>query len=707
MFRALSAPLLRSRSLHLALLAALVAGCGDGAARRSTSEGTAAGTTSSEETSNGGTSDPDGPSPTGTNPSSETEGMDTGSTGVPGEPWEPDGDGGQCAVDTLQPVHVYVRRVKNLLTGQPPTSEEIERVVADADVLRDLIAEWIETEDFDAKMIPFFRLTLQQPVIAFGRYTSQATNNDGTLWDPANVLKRNVGEMMSRTALMIIKEGRPFSEIASTRRFMMTTGAMAWLLKLDRGDWPAPRFYDAAATVGGIQFNASTPLSVQIENGVFHSAQDVDSCTGPEGTSDGPVFYPWDSIGSSSVLEGLGHITCRPRPVVFNEGDFADWRPVTVQSVGPTGDTLRYWDAPGLRASDNLALRIPRTGFFSTPPFLGHWRTNEDNSFRVVMNQTLIVGLGVAFEDTDATTPLGDEGLAAEHAAPGTQCYGCHKNLDPMRNFFDNEFYPDTTAPRLSEDRPDQEASFSFQGHTAEGDDLEDLGRIIAEHPIFAAAWTRKMCAFATSAPCDESSEEFQRVVTAFEDSNLDFKTLLVELFSSPLVTGARCGGGVEASTMPTSIARAQHFCAALTARTGLEPVCADENRTDLDGIVGDLAAALPAETWSRGGDSANLPTSSSMFFAASAASICQEVAEEVVGGDGALVNHNDVEGSVDYLVRTLMGVAPADPRHDWARALVVEHLTAAQSVSADSRARMQSAFVLACTSPFVTSMDL
>ena len=55
------------------------------------------------------------------------------------------------------------------------------------------------------------------------------------------------------------------------------------------------------------------------------------------------------------------------------------------------------------------------------------------------MNQTMIVALGKSFDDSNNTVPVSEDLLDREHAAPGTPCYGCHRTLDPMRQFFRRE----------------------------------------------------------------------------------------------------------------------------------------------------------------------------------------------------------------------------------------------------------------------------
>ena len=62
--------------------------------------------------------------------------------------------------------------------------------------------------------------------------------------------------------------------------------------------------------------------------------------------------------------------------------------------------------------------------------------TNDSNQHRVNANQTLIVGLGRTFNPANAFTPTDGATVDEGHATPGTTCYACHKDLDPLRDFF-------------------------------------------------------------------------------------------------------------------------------------------------------------------------------------------------------------------------------------------------------------------------------
>src|SRR5207244_1053905 len=152
---------------------------------------------------------------------------------------------------------------------------------------------------------------------------------------------------------------------------------------------------------------------------------------------------------------------------------------------------------------------------------------------RVTLNQTMIVGLGRAIDPSNTTAPPSLAALDQVHAAPGTTCYACHQSLDPMRQFFRQTYslhFHQQTVP-LQMNLPPMVA---FYGVSDTATNIGDLGAAIAGHPMFASAWTQKLCTYATSSVCSESDPEFIRIAKAFQGSDYSWKVLVRELFSSP-----------------------------------------------------------------------------------------------------------------------------------------------------------------------------
>ncbi len=621
------------------------------------------------------------------------------SLGQPG--FKPLGSAVICDPSELVPPHVYVRRIKSILTGLPPTADEVTAATEDPGALRTLVSSWIETDEYKAKRRTFFIETFQQD-----NWIDLDLNEQIENFEIDVPLRGALNEVIARTAEYIIDGGQPFNEIASTDTWVMNTQVMSYLVSADTTSnnniANQVSIYHNPVTVNGTALNANTPLSVQIANKHLYSPVVFDNfCSDP---------YPVDSqpkLTTALLSPNQGYVVfCsrrRFRLPTFLGTALTDWRPVRMVQRTEGGPALEMYDSVGLAAAKELPLWVPRAGYFSSPTFLARWRTNADNSFRVTTNQSLIVGLGIAFEETDVSTPLGDDGLAVEHAAPDTECYSCHKNLDPMRNFFARVFHPDRQQTIMPSMVPaDSQPSFSFQGHSGEGETLADFGKIIGEHPEFAGAWVQKLCAYANSAPCPKNDPEFQRIVAAFA-AGFDYQAMVTDLFSSPLVSGSDCNGGQGSPGIVASVARKNHLCTLVTSRLNIESV---NNACTVTAAASALSASFPADSWDRGADAPSQPTEPSLFLAAGAAEWCRGLTTAAINKAGSPFASADMEGSLDAVVTQLMAVPTSDPRFTPLRALLAENVEESAAAGANAAEQLRSAFQLACESPLVIGLD-
>ena len=205
---------------------------------------------------------------------------------------------------------------------------------------------------------------------------------------------------------------------------------------------------------------------------------------------------------------------------LFIDSDYTTWKRVRIVQRGPNDPDIKFWDLPSIRNQDTLYLKSPRMGFFTSPNFYTRWQTNRDNQWRVNVNQMLIVALNQSFVPNNTSVSLNDESLSADHAIPGTDCYGCHKLVDPIRNYFQTWYDDLYMKPReVALTGIENAPAFSFQGHLEQGTLLEDLGRALATHPAFATGWVQKLCYYANSKACYEKDPDFIEVVNAFENS--------------------------------------------------------------------------------------------------------------------------------------------------------------------------------------------
>ncbi|HZH03421.1 MAG TPA: DUF1800 family protein, partial [Myxococcaceae bacterium] len=476
------------------------------------------------------------------------------------------------------PAYVYTAKVKNLLTGLPPTAQELDAVAADPRALEGLVDAWFRDPAAEKKIFKFFGNAFQQTQFIKDDLSDQGEiRGDGKFADPVVTALR---ESFGRTVVAMVKEGRPFTEVLTSNRHQMTPAMMVYLAYLDnrrvddngRG---RDKLYEADKTVtftvhagDGTQTVPPSPSHPH-----WYITTPFKNCAKTERTFSGPnVHNALMELIFGLVNDDLADTTCKlfGTPPQLVPEDFTTWKWVTVRRPKPGEATSRFYDLAAIRNGSELVLDIPRVGFFTTPAFFANWRTNTSNVARVTVNQALIVALGRSFDAANTVVPVSESGLDEEHANPTTDCYACHRTLDPMRQFFRKNLslnYHEQSDPKELA----QTATFAMDGISAPGSTLEDLARLLADHPRFAAAWTQKLCFYANSAPCSEDDAEFERVAKEFRESGHDFRTLVRELFASPLVTAAKRVKTFNDRDVVVSISRYDHLCASLSGRLGFD----------------------------------------------------------------------------------------------------------------------------------------
>jgi hypothetical protein len=783
----------RTRSPAVAAVAGIVLGCtgnvstsgpnpaGSGAA--SAAGGTAASGAGTGATATGGTY-------TGTGGSLSTggaaPGAGSGGTGManpenPLLPFEP--------VD----IRVQLRKVKGLLTGLAPTEEEVSLVSSAPDpqqALKGLIDTWTSVDHpefyrfFYDKMLVFFTNTFQQTGFTPTEdFKPQLLENGGFDLGPIGVfgddgfpkLVQNLQQSFARTALHLMENDRPFTEVLTTRELMMTTALMSLYIQIEMpndqpfnfrggqdqerlewqldmtgvgtGDMPAPTDADRVSPAHPIEEAVTTML--------FDDRAPVSG--GPTFNFGGGTCVPEIKMQQSytTLFQRLfgytqrtpfsASIECIEHGSLpyYTAQDLSDWRPVTIASGA---NHPEMYDLPALRAASALGLAMPRVGFFTTPAYLAIWQTNDSNKHRVTANQTLLVALGQALTSENEVTPVSTVGLDAEHSPDSNpECYGCHKILDPLKQFWESYFdfsdrndFP-TFRFGQSDVAPERTngGALMFGNVTAEGASMEDLGGLLAQVSDtnasvtdsalqtvnrFALSMAQKLCYYADSAGCAEDDPEFRRIVRTFEDSGFNYKTLIRELFSSPLVTGAAHTLTFDRRNIVVSIARKDQLCQELSNRLGMADVCAlgvafpystgfGSTQGQQTGVAAQrsifrLAGSMPADGFSRGSEEPVALADPTLFYRAASELICETVAVQAVDVDGAPYKSSDIAGSIESLVKNVIGYTSGDPKYASAVQILTEHYDA---VAADNSATaaMQSTFSLACQSPTAVSFGL
>jgi hypothetical protein len=439
----------------------------------------------------------------------------------------------------------------------------------------------------------------------------------------------------------------------------------------------------------------------------------------PEGTMPGAGSLALQELLIGGIA-GRSHPNCNGMAVdsaaqmTLADYDDTGWRMVKIRQPNAGESPTTFYDLQTLRSlsdpTSDLVLALPRVGFFTTPAFFANWASNASNQMRVTANQTVIVALGKMFDGDDPTSPSTTPGLDSAHATPGSACFGCHQLLDPTRSIFAATYAFNRYHAQLDPAYTGQTGQFAFQGVIQPVNSMYDLGKTLANHPLFAQAWAQKLCFYANSVGCSADDPEFKRVVAAFVSSNYSWNTLVTELFSSPLITYATVTQSAGLSGEPIAVERRDHLCAALSTRLGLSDVCGLHaiRTVDSPGLTGvpELLGSLPSDGYGRGLADPVLPRQPSLFQLAGMENICRDLAAQVIDapspppGSKQWSSTQPTDAAITDFVQIVMGLAPSDPRGASAKTILQENYTLSIHAKATPTDALKSTFVLACLAP-------
>ena len=669
-----------------------------------------------------------------------------------------------------------MRKVKGLLTGLAPTDAEVEKVTASgAAGLQELIDSWTHGAEFQPlfreRMVFFFRNVFQQvgftptedfkPQLLenggfdFGPFGARAVGDDAYFR-----LIQNIEDMFAITAWTLLVEDKPFTDVLTTQRYMMTTALKSLYLQIEMpNDQPFARLGRNDAQTSTITWTidytegATIPIESAVSSLTFDDQPPLVAATGP-GAAGSDSFPICRGTAVTKTLTGYAQLFQRllgytPRvpfaqdpecwehasKPYFEPSDTEDWAWVEIQSIGPAGEhTIQPYDIPALRKASSLDLRLPRVGFYTTPAFLALWSTNDSNQHRVTANQALIVALGESFTPEAGIVPVSTTGVDDAHSVEGSECYGCHKSLDPLKEFWGSHFdYNDRndfpTRGNFMGGAPNPRPAktggvFAFRNvnvDLTENGNLAAVGELLkqvtdsasgAPMSRFSLAMTQKLCFFANSSACDEADPEFRRVASAFESSGFKYAVLVRELFSSPLVTGASetVTAMNPAFGHKVSIARRDQFCQSLSNRLGKTDLCnaSVPRPSSAQSNTLNISINIPADTFGRGSENLVTPTEPTLFFRAATEMLCEEIAVQVVDADVGSV-YSSADGSMAFadMATRIMGYPPGDPKHAPAAQLLGDHHAAARASGASATNALRSTFAAACQSPTSVSFGL
>jgi hypothetical protein len=669
-----------------------------------------------------------------------------------------------------------VRKVKNLLVGLAPTDDEVSAVeMSGAAGLQQLIIAWTTGSTtqpfFQSKMLFFFRNVFQQtgftPTEDFKPQLLENGGFDFGPFGPAAVgddayarLVQNLQDEFAMTAWQIVQEGQSFLTTLTTQRYMMTTGLKSVYLQIEMPNdqpysfgtqkkipWKIDYSGNPIALTDTLNPNSPNYMVFSDEPPVnkgsfFGGGSQFPTCRGggvtdstgapvTVGTFTGYAQLFQRLIGYTPRFPFVAAPTCweHPSKPIFTADDMSDWQWVTVQPKTSSDAYIQPYDLPTLRTTTTLKLALPRVGFFTTPAFLAIWNTNDSNQHRVTANQTLLAALGESFTSDSLIVPVNEQGLDPSHSVTGTDCFGCHKSLDPLRQFWGNQLdFNDrndwiTTSFTGAAPNPKPTTTggtFAFGDVNAAGTSILDVGTLLAQvndgdptNPLsqFATAITQKLCFYANSSACDTTDPEFRRIAFAFQNSTFNFPALIKELFSSPLVTGAPLPDAGAEATPTVSISRRDHFCAALSNRLGISDICslAVPLPSTAQSATQTIAGGVSADAFGRGSETPVTPSDPNLFFRAAVEELCENLAPLVVDATtGGVYTSANAATAIPDMVQKIMGYTPNDSHYAQAVSILQSHQQAVVGAKGgNASTALRSTFVLACESPTSVGIGL
>jgi hypothetical protein len=627
-------------------------------------------------------------------------------------------------------------KVKTFVTGLAPNETEYLAYRGDPAVLPGLIDGWLNTPEFAARALELLTLLFQQrtdgdDVGLYLRFRNNAvfTRSEAKSGIP---FSQYIQKSFALTAWEIIRAGRPYTEVATTRTYMLNVPLMALLARIDarpaddmnrrQRSWIETAYpnlsltYTTEAIPWADSVNPASPSFMRFTvNGQPNAGQQQCTNTLTQTYTGGQaVDQVWQMLIRLPGTELCWRTA--PVPETFTAED-RQFRPITIRLADAGERRSLFWDLEALRKSSELVLGVEYLGFQGSLGFLGYWTTNDGNEYRVTTNQALIVALGKTFT-SDSTAVVADTSSVDEaHAAPDSPCYGCHKTLDPMRDFYRQSYTywgSERTASRYNEEVPAQ-ASFSLDGSpVVTGRGVSDFAQALAAHPAFAKAWAQKLCGLANARACSADDPELSRVAGEFAAKNYDFKVLLREVLSSPLVTYRERTKTWDDSGASAGLALRDDLCRRLENRFGIRDACAARGELDapvaLSTEIRGYAGSLSSIAYERGSVEPQMAIDPSVFASAAAERLCERLAGRFLGGGSGtvaspLLRSSDRAGAIDKLIGGLMGISSSDPRAGELRAVLESHWDDALAQGTSADLALQSTFVLACTAPFTNTI--
>ena len=557
------------------------------------------------------------------------------------------------------PPTVYLAKVKNLLVGLPPTSDEVAAVTADPTQLKPLIQGWMQLPQYATKMQRFFELAFQQTQVTSADFADQVypkqIDVNGTT---TPLLLQNLQESFARTMLALIAAGQPLTAATTTNQLMMTTALKELYAFLDV--WEV----DDNGTVTDRFKKANPKLQITVETGAgpIPIAETLDPTS-----ANYMHWYDPDAATEDASIAG-----CAMDPIVYPAERVHAALAALRRARRPEARRRHELPAVGRQRDRGAAhgRRLHRLDAGDHPP-PEHRRGVEhvlrsagaaerddvgpvDPARRVLQHAGVLRQLADQHQQPDAgdDEPDVDRGAGgvgrrdrSDHAAdqPAARARRRARRRAPAaptatsrsirRARSSPPATPGTTTTSSTRPGRASRASSSSRGSSSRSPAWPTSAARWPRTRCSPPAWVEKLCYYANSEPCDAADPEFQRLVSLFQASNYSWNTLVAELFASPLTTNATPTETTTAHGEVVAVSRRDHLCAALDNRLGLDDVCGLKATTkkQMTATVPQIVSGLPSDGYGRGSTIPVLPNQPSLFYRAATENICAAVAAQVI----------------------------------------------------------------------------
>ena len=199
-----------------------------------------------------------------------------------------------------------------------------------------------------------------------------------------------------------------------------------------------------------------------------------------------------------------------------------------------------------------------------------------------------------------------------------------------------------------------------------------------------------------------------RQIAADFQAANYDFKKLVGELFSSPLVTASADTATFDQDGITISVTRRDQLCAALANRLGKPDICniAVPSPPAAASAMNLSAGAISADGFSRGTPFPVTPADPNLFYCAASELLCEAIAARVVDAtSGTVYTSANYQTAIADMVAKVMGMPSTDPHYTAAVSTLQAHYSAAIAAKATPTSALRSTFAAACQSP--TSLAL